>query len=84
MRELEADPDYDPSEALQSLIAEKDPELATLIEDFSTVSSQAELGKRRLRGEPIPGTEFEKRRDRQTILKEAKLVWKLNKKLHDR
>ena len=81
MRELESDPDYDPSKALQDMIAEEDPKLASLIEDYATVSPQADLGKRRLCGEPIDGTEFEKIRDQKAILEEAKVVWKIRKKL---
>ena len=82
MRELESDPDYDPSEALQDTIAEEDPKLASLIEDYATVSSQAELGRRRLAGEPIEGTDFEKVRDQRAILEEAKVGWEMNKQLH--
>lgn len=81
MRELESDPDYDPSEALQNMIAEEDPKLASLIEDYATVSPQADLGRRRLCGEPIDGTEFEKIRDQKAILEEAKIAWKIRKKL---
>ena len=81
MRELESDPDYNPSEALQDMIVEEDPKLASLIEDYATVSPQADLGRRRLCGEPIDGTEFEKIRDRKAILEEAKVAWKIRKKL---
>ena len=81
MRELESDPDYDPSEALQDMIAKEDPKLASLIEDYATVSPQADLGRRRLCGEPIDGTEFEKIRDQKAILEEAKVAWKIRKKL---
>lgn len=81
MRELESDPDYDPSEALQNMLAEEDPKLASLIEDYATVSPQADLGRRRLCGEPIDGTEFEKIRDQKAILEEAKIAWKIRKKL---
>lgn len=81
MRELESDPDYDPSKALQDMIAEEDPKLASLIEDYATVSPQADLGRRRLCGEPIDGTEFEKIRDRKAILEEAKVAWKIRKKI---
>lgn len=81
MRELESDPDYDPSEALQNMIAEEDPKLASLIEDYATVSPQADLGRRRLCGEPIDGTECEKIRDQKAILEEAKIAWKIRNKL---
>ena len=80
MRELESDSDYDPSEALQNLIAEEDPKLASLIEDYATVSPQADLGRRRLCGEPIEGTEFEKIRDRKAILELYQTVCPLSER----
>lgn len=83
MREIEEEnPDYDPTESLQNMIAEEDPKLASMMDDYATVSAMATVGRMRQEGFVTGGTDFERVRDRKAIIKEAEIGWKLNKQMH--
>lgn len=81
MRELDADPDYDPAENIQDEIRECDPELASLIDREADLYAQSFCGKMREDGWDIPGTEFEKKRDEKAIDKEEKIAKKIREKM---
>lgn len=77
----EENPDYDSAEGIQDAIREIDPEIANLIDEDAALYPQAVAGRLRAAECDIPGTEFEKRRDRTAINKEAAVKQKLKKKM---
>lgn len=77
----EENPDYDPTESIQDAILEIDPEIASLIDEDAVLYPQAVAGRLRAAECDVPGTDFEKRRDRAAINKEAAVKQKLKKKM---
>lgn len=76
-----SDPNYDPFAGMDETLRDLDPEMASLIDEDATLYAQAKMSDLRGMGYDVPGTEFEKRRDKLAVGKEEKIARKIRNKM---